>query len=435
MKSYLVITEVEHDTSELIIKVEPLLCSPLYNNILNTNNIDYIPAKGDKLYFLPGVNIPRIKLKDLSLAHGIKTVRDIDEATHVFGGNSTLNKIVDTKWYYSIATQAFKDMLVDIENSNLMDGYYIQNLKDALEFYTEDVLIANYSIKSIIRNISVTSVMKYTSNHFGNSELFYVICDEYKDLFPTISNIDIISESNLLKYINGADATVIDEIMFKQLYDMFESSDTDNHIIAMEIMANSDYIDSLIYIEMLFEEFSSKMSDCRTKSHVNFKSLISFLGKNKSYMHTDIDDIVKSLITKNVFDIDKVKIIMKYYGKRIAEQGGTDYFHVKSITLSGPTAEMLNINFVHETVIDYVPVDVEEVTEDVCSDNAQIDEITEEDIVEAFTRIERNDLKTELIELESEIIEQEITPVIESEEEVIINNQIKETNGDDFEWF
>ena len=50
---------------------------------------EYIPMKGDKLYFLPGVNIPRIKLKDLATKFGIRTVRDVNEATIIFGSSKT----------------------------------------------------------------------------------------------------------------------------------------------------------------------------------------------------------------------------------------------------------------------------------------------------------------------------------------------------------
>jgi hypothetical protein len=43
--------------------------------VFNVNHTDYTPNKGDKLFFLPGVNVPRIKLKDLGLKYGIKTVQ------------------------------------------------------------------------------------------------------------------------------------------------------------------------------------------------------------------------------------------------------------------------------------------------------------------------------------------------------------------------
>ena len=53
-------------------------------------------------------------------------------------------------------------------------------------------------------------------------------------------------------------------------------------------------------------------------------------------------------------------------------------------------------------------------------------EISNEDIEEAFTRIERNELKSELIALEEEIPD----PIEEPN-----TNQIEETNDTNFDWF
>ena len=158
-------------------------------------------------------------------------------------------------------------------------------------------------------------------------------------------------------------------------------------------------------------------------------------------MNTDIDHIVKSLIDKEVLDLEKIDIIMKYYGQRIANQGGTEYFEVKTITLNEDIAKLLNTNYVHQTFPDYIPEGGIEVPEihgnltdlnsleeinDVCSESAQEEELADEDIEEAFTRIERNELKSELIALEEEI---------PSPEEETNNNQIKQEDDNGFEWF
>ena len=443
MKTYLFIYDVEATNNELIMKVEPLYCADDKNNFLPINNKDYIPTKGDRLYFLPGVNIPRVKLKDLSLQHGIKTVRDINQATHVFCGNNTKDKLVNSSWYYSMDTQLVRDI---VENSeNIMDDYYRENLRQALEFYTEDVVVIEYSSASTLRNSSLPALDIIKGNVLRSSNIYYTVDAEHKDLFPEILTLDLFSESKLLKHINGADAATLDDTMFLQISDMFQSSDQDNHIIAMEILANCNYIDSLLYIEMLFEKHSYQMSNCRTKNHVNFKSLISFLDKEKSYMGTSIDDVVDSLITKDVFDLEKVEVIMKHYGQEIADQGGTKYFEVKSITLNEEAAKLLNTNYVHETIADFIPEGVIEIevpeihgnlddlidsadeTEEVHTDV----EILDEDIEIALLRVQRKELKSELIALEeNDVCSQP------AQEEESNNNQTEESNGgNDFEWF
>ncbi len=450
MKTYLFIHEVDADNRELIIKVRPLYCAGRDADIINVNDKDYDPTKGDKLYFLPGVNIPRVKLKDLSLQHGIKTVRDIDQATHVFAGKNTKDKMVNSHWYYTMQTSNLRALLEDTET--VMDDYYRENLEQALEFYTEDIIVIEYSSASELRNSELPFVKRQVAGLSRSSNTFYTVDDDYKDLFPGIMSLDVFHESKLLKHINGDDAATIDETMFLQISDMFKSSDQDNHILAMEIMANCNYIDSLLFIEMLFKDFYHQMSNCHTKNHVNFKSLISFLGKNKNYMSTTIDEIVASLVNKDEFAIDKVNVIMKYYGAEIANQGGTKYFEIKSLTLSEEAAKLLNTNYVHQTFPDFIPegsIDIPEIHGNLADLNSLEDnipgvagvandvEITDEDIETVFARIERKELKSELIALE------ESNPVSESElnnpekgpEDESNNNQIEEKDDNDFEWF
>ena len=451
MKTYLFIYDVEVDSTELIMKVQPLYCADDKVDFLPINDKDYTPTKGDKLYFLPGVNIPRVKLKDLSLQHGVKTVRDIDQATHVFCGKNTKDKLVTSHWYYQMPTQKLRDLLADTDD--MMDEYYKENLREALEHYTEDVVVVDYTSASELRNAELSVIQKHIGNGaLRSSNVYYTVDDDHKDLFPGILSLDLYSESKLLKHINGDDAATIDETMFNQISDMFKSSDQDNHILAMEIMANCNYIESLLYIEMLFKEFYSHMGNCHTRNHVNFKSLISFLGKNKNYMSTSIDDIVNSLINKDVLDVDKVNVIMKHYGQEIANQGGTTHFEIKSVTLCEDTAKLLNANYVHQTFPDYIPegdVEVPEIHGDLADLSSLEDntpgvagvaddiEISDEDIETALARIERNELKSELIALE------ESNPVSESElnkeqgplDDESNNNQIEEKDDDGFEWF
>jgi hypothetical protein len=440
MKTYLHIYEVDAMHNELIIKVEPLYCADSNTDIVTATDKDYTPSKGDKLYFLPGVNIPRVKLKDLSLQHGIKTVRNINDATHIFAGKNTKDKMMSGAWYYSINTSALRAILLDPELA--MDDYYKENLTQALEFYTEDVVILDYSAAGQLRNSELAFVKRYTYNNISKySSTYYSVDEDHTDLFPDILTLDIYDESTLIKHINGDDAATIDETMFQQISDMFKSSDSDNHVLAMEIMANCNYIDSLLYIEMLFKDHANKMYNCHTKNHVNFKSLLSYLGKSKSNMDTSVDDIMKSLINKDVLDTDKIDVLMEHYSDEIGHSGDSTFFKVKTITVNEETLQLLNTNYVYEELPDFVPeggVEVPELHGDLADLNSFDDnspgvarvandiEISDEDIEDAFTNIVRNELKSELIALEEEKPEPE---------EETNNNQTTQTKDDDFEWF
>jgi hypothetical protein len=97
-------------------------------------------------------------------------------------------------------------------------------------------------------------------------------------------------------------------------------------------------------------------------------------------------------------------------------------FEIKEVTIKQDYLDKFNL-----TSLNLINPEELEVT-------ATVDEIVTDELIEAaITNIQRAELKSELIALEAE------NSVSESElnnpEEKSNNNQIEETNGDDFEWF
>jgi hypothetical protein len=134
---------------------------------------------------------------------------------------------------------------------------------------------------------------------------------------------------------------------------------------------------------------------------------------------------------KNQFSVDKIDSILKYCKDDIENTGNSKYFKVKEISLSSEILEKYNLNYQYEVQPD-IKLEVPE--EELCSLVAQVEDISDEDIETALLRVERKELKSELIELEENLAKEDLTPV--KEEEELNNNQIKETNGsNDFDWF
>jgi hypothetical protein len=180
---------------------------------------------------------------------------------------------------------------------------------------------------------------------------------------------------------------------------------------------------------------------------VNFKSLIGFLKKNKNYLHTDIDQIIKSLIDKDVLTIDKLDVLMRRYSNEIGKTGDTNYFKVKTVTVNPDLLKQLNTNYIYEHVDDFIPEPSEDNSPGVAGVATGVEgvendiEISDEDIEEAFTRIERNELKSELIALEDEPVFTEAEDYALGEiisklaEESESNNNQKEQDDTNFDWF
>lgn len=413
--------------SDVVINIDSTIGSFNRDYIMPLSTDEYVPTKGDKVYFLPGVTVPRVKFKEIALEYGIRTVRNPNDANVFFGNISTADKITDSKWVYKIETKYLIDAL---DNNTLdLDEFYIDKLRTALEFYTNEFIAADHPFALAIAEDAEKSQVRMQT-----------ISDDFTELGKAIEGKIIYEESTIIDKLNGQDASVIDAVMFEQLSTMFKSSDSDNHILGMEILANCKYSASLPYMLLLFKDFSGNMYNSNTKNHVNFKSLVNWLGGNILHRNT-LDDLCDILKDKGQFIPKNLDILLNHSHDDILSRGNSRYFVIKVLTLQEEELANLNTNYEYKTVnTDYVPVEVEE-------------EIADEDITAAFTMMERNELKSELIELEAnlakgdleelkgheiseEIIAEEAVETSLELEPVSNNNQITETNDtDDFEWF
>ena len=407
--------------TEVDIKIETTNYFDPSIDTFNINQNGYTPMKGDKLYFLPGVNIPRIKLKDLATKFGIRTVRDVSEANVIFGSSKTKDKMTGYTWKYKIPTTLVQLFFETYKND--MDDYQFSKIDNALEFYTEEYILTDWSTA---RNFTDNDLpqwnsysaqpqyVDYHSKSRSSSEHVHEINKDYINLYGLIKGREIIDESCLLDQLNGDDAVIIDADMFTQLTTMFNSSDDDNHILAMEIMANSKYKESLLYIEMIFKNHAYTIGQSSSKNHVNFKSLLSYLNKNNRYIDTSLDDIMDSLISKKVLTKDKVDILLENYSEEIKNRGDSTYFKVQTITVNEDTLSLLNENYNYKVIEDYEPSIVNNLEEE------ELDEVIEDELI--------NEIVNEPIEIEI-IIEEE------KELEVLTESKTETNESTDIDWF
>lgn len=376
------------------------------------NSKGYVPTKGDTIYLLPGVNIPRMKLKDLALNLGIRVVRDPAKATVVFSGKSSVGKLTTSTWYY------FADANTILENVKKLcnDDHYIDKLETAISSTGATRVCSGWSdMRNTLCNGNTT---------IYESQYFYGIEAEYLNTYDAIQGKSIYCESELITNINGDDSTVIDYAVYQQLKSMFKSSDDDNHVLAMEIMANSHYEKSVLYLLMLIGDFSGIISNTHTKNHVNFKSMLAYFNWiPRQVSHMAADDIIKIIDGKGLLTLDMIKILYKEYTDDIHRSiAYDDVFEIKEVTIQQDYLDKLNL-----TSLNLINPEELEVT-------ATVDEIVTDELIEAaITNIQRAELKSELIALEAEntVSESELNKT----EEESNNNQIKETNGDDLDWF
>jgi hypothetical protein len=385
------------------------------NEIVNAQG--YVPVKGDMIYLLPGVNIPRVKLKDLALSLGIRVVRDPAKANVIFAGRNSVAKITSSRWAYKVSSTFALERIKEICD----DGFYIQNLETAITSTGETDIFGSYD--------DITNIIAHNTRNEYNSSYIYTIDPEYSEMYTTVKSKTIYSETELLNNINGDDSTVIDEEVFQQLKNMFDSSDDDNHVLAMEIMANSKYEDSILYLLMLISQNAYKINSSNTRNHVNFKSMLSYFGwQPRDVSHVNTDDIVEMIDNKGLLTVDMIKRLYQEYSEDIIRNiYYDDVFEVKEVTIKQEYLEKLNLGSINL-------INPEEDTIAMQPDPVEIEEeILEDELIEAaFTNIERNELKSELIALEEDISDLNLESTENTLEENLTKTKTDDTNID---WF
>jgi hypothetical protein len=414
--------------------VELLYGIPNSKSDIYTISKGYTPAQGDSIFLMPGVNIPRVKLKDLALNLGVKIVRDAERANVIISGKATINKITCGRWLHSTNTEEVTKYVDYLKTDLDFDQYYIDKYETAVAACNPEVIYMEYSTKNDMQHKGYKVTDAYSSAvHF--------VEEEYKDMLDSIQNKPIFDESELLAMINGEDAVTITPEVYNQLVKMFESSDQDNHIMAMEIMANSNYIDSALYLLLLLEGYSYKIGDCHTRNHVNFKSMVSYFTLAvKEISWLDPDKVAKKLITLGLLTKDWTHVLLQERAEWFVRNiGHSTTFNVGQLI---PTPEVqIAINDSYTGVIEYAvdSKEVASVTKFSILPEREIESEEEERVIaalymeeqerelleEAITRVERADLKEQLVELENTI-----APEPES-----INHQIETNESTDIDWF
>jgi len=400
--------------------VELLYGMPENKSDIYTVSKGYVPAQGDSIYLMPGVNIPRVKLRDLALDLGVKIVRDPERANVIISGKATMNKITCGRWLRSAKTEQFTGYVEWLKTHMDFDTYYTDKYDTAIAACNPDVIYMEYSTANDMssKGFSMVSPM---------SSAVYFVEEEYRDVLDGIQNKPIFDESELLAMINGDDAVTITPEIYQQLVKMFQSSDQDNHIMAMEIMANSNYIESALYLLILLERYAHRIGDCHTKNHVNFKSMVSYFNLAvKEIAWLDPDKIAKHLMNLGLLTKDWTHILLQeeaeWFIRNIAH---STTFSVKEIV---PTPDVQTaINDSYTGVIEY---DIE--------DSKNVISVTESSILpeREIESEEEERLPDPPAEIELNIEPETVESVVEIEPEPISNNHQIETNeSTDIDWF
>ena len=411
---------------------------------LNFNTSKWTPQMKDKIYFMKGCTVPRIKLKDLSVKYKIRTTTDLSAATVVVGSDRAGEKLFKCTWMHMIHPKVFTATMEALkEVSDDFDNYYSNQVDDILTGFDMDTLeyvgvdwhTANLCNpknrsngplpKKILEKLGLTEAQYVASEYYKiskNSHNVWTISDDNLEIYEDVKSKNIIEQNALLEVVNGDEAVLIDLDTYQNLRNMFKSSDSDNHVMAMEIMANANYLDSLLHLEMLFFHHSHQIENSRTKNHVNFKSLKNYLGRG-SYSNSHIDGVFETLLSFGKLDQTALAFIMADQKKYFEDNGYSAYVKPSAYGIDPKYAPQLNYKWVHKTEAFVDEITVPEVEEEEVVEDT-VEEVTVSEAVTAETGT--------LAGPENEEAE------VETEEEATVKEVIiaKKVNlNEEFDWF
>lgn len=393
------------------------------NKIIAVSKNKYVPQKGDRICFMPGVSIPRVKFRNMSVEHGIKTARNPEDANIFFANASSIHKMTSHIYGYKIKTDDFRAGMADADLTSKVDAQHLERVNTALEFYTNEYIMVDRPLANF---------MSTTRNwdKIPPSSRLLIVSDSYKKMIDASQGKEIYDESGIVDQLNGDQASIIDAAMYDQLTVMFQSNDKDNHVLAMEIMANCKYNASLVYLLLLFKNQSHRIYESHTKSHVNFKSLTGWIGDNIIHRNS-IDSITMILREKGQLTPENLNIILDHCHQDVLDSGDSAMFRVKTVTLDPEYLAEMNVNYSYEIKEDFVP-SVQVIEEEVLvgEEEAPESEFAVEDNFEMIEGLEEGQIIEEPVEAMTE--EVKVEPLSESE---LNNHQINTQNESGIDWF
>ena len=350
------------------------------------NNLDDIVIKEDPIiekeiiYIDKTVIIPRLKLRNYCSENNIKVTNDITKADKVYINMKTFrSKYVRTNHYYILPNEYKKELFEMCIKQTPDIG--IEEI--FAEHEIEAVLISAYDLKTISQFLIKIGASKEITDYITEMHKNHESDDDSKEItFTKIYDIEekayeeliysgkLHNDAYLHKIINNG--KIMDKEMYQNTRSLFLSEDEENHVLAMEVMANSDIEKSSVYLLLLYSEFFTEIYDSKYRTNISFKTLTKYFNITGGF---NVTGIIDKLQAKKLLTISNLGVLIPMIEE--SAKNRLPYFEIGTIK---PTKKVLDW-IIESEIAQEVPV---ENIEDVCSRltidiNTKIPEEEEED--------------------------------------------------------
>ena len=285
----------------------------------------------DKCFFLPGCNVPRFKVRE----HFTTTIKP-SNATAMFVSSKTLEGSDNTFAHYRNTMEVkwawIREWVRSLEETPHFFGI-IENLINVdagipillsetiwtTAYRLDDLNKTGISLQTTMNSQpdsdSMPNIYSYRSYAVQRGNQLYAY-NKNNDLGAATASFYM--EEAILEHLNVGNL-VISNFKYEEFRQFGLAKDDENLILLMELMSNADYSRSVVNLTFLLKEFGENMVNLKECNHVNFKSMLTYLGLTPSAITSlSITRLTKVLKEHKVFTKSNVaKLSMLFAGEYI----------------------------------------------------------------------------------------------------------------------
>jgi hypothetical protein len=230
--------------------------------------------KKDRVYILPGNNLPRPRIKEYLRSIGAYLTSDIDKATVIAGNNNIED--ADMVQQAKIASMMFKTSdyrYVDKHAANDDDSVdrFIEDVKYYAAGDTSNLDIPN--ISCIISEKANCNIAYHSVVDYDNKDLYFMYPLTLKVLYKALSKkLPIINQDYFTKHAHS-DLKLSDPEVYRSIMSMLDSSDDTNIELGVEILVHAKIDDnpySKYHIWKLAKEHNWVLTSKRHDKNVKY---------------------------------------------------------------------------------------------------------------------------------------------------------------------
>ena len=301
-----------------------------FESVVDINILDNISitqqslGAKDKVFIMPGVSIPRYKIREKGKELGFDIVRSLSKATKViFNKKQVLDEMVNKK----------NDMYIkSVHLINLFNHFNLEIPEELTSTDIDDKVFINWNIYRVLRRIENDYSVNndFDSYHCYTYTFKETVYEELINDLLTGTKV-ILSDADIIKQCNGSGA--LNEESYKRLVSMF--ANYQNQEIALELLCNCDYESSMVYILKLLSKFNFR--NMPGTNHINYKSFRNYMvthwDLDPNYYGGDIMDIVRRLLSKNKLTKEYLNLFKPEILEYLKRYGENDIFKITSIQM------------------------------------------------------------------------------------------------------